>query len=548
MSQVWRRSSFRAAPRAVALRCPRTDAVAGAPAPADDSSRRHARHVQGRAAWRSVRAAPWLQGHVGALRALSECTTPAAVTGEVAAEPAATPSQAAASKEGGAGEGQEDAGKKEVFSDDMPPEVEELFVTLRDEALRRLDEFGTIHLFSLCWAYSTAGLLDDDLRRRITDAAVKLGQARDRESLEAPKTSVGEAAEGGSAQATEPDADSPASPRDASDLGAMPSVLVDNANWLALYKPPFWQVSVDSKEAARSAKMGPFEDEDDAEEDAAAEGSRKQKMQSWVRQSFPHNPISHDPVEAYGLLHRLDAQTSGILLYAKTYLGAYWLRLQWCSYAVEKEYICLAHGWVDRGLREIHKRIRIDKKKAPNSRRTISTHCSVHDSGKPSFTELVTLAHLEAATAEEDPDDTPPRRYSLVALKLHTGRTHQIRVHMLSLGHPLVCDIKYGEERFQEDRAWCPRNFLHTYRLSFADVPTAAEPSETRSNETSVIADIFCPLSEDLRNALRTLRPADDGISAPYVESWLSGDRSHLQPFEGYCSDFDAKPGEDAVP
>merc|ERR1711862_835712 len=113
------------------------------------------------------------------------------------------------------------------------------------------------------------------------------------------------------------------------------------------------------------------------------------------------------------------------------------MRLQWCAYAVDKEYVALVHGWVPRNVRELHGRIRVDKKKAPNSRRTISTHCSVAPNGKPSFTEVQTLAHLSKPAMGQ------PERYTLVALKLHTGRTHQIRVHMQSLGHPLVCDTKY---------------------------------------------------------------------------------------------------------
>ena len=48
-------------------------------------------------------------------------------------------------------------------------EVADLFDTLRGEALRRLDEFGPIHLFSLCWAYSTARLLDDDLQKQVDE-------------------------------------------------------------------------------------------------------------------------------------------------------------------------------------------------------------------------------------------------------------------------------------------------------------------------------------------------------------------------------------------
>merc|ERR1712061_596155 len=136
----------------------------------------------------------------------------------------------------------------------------------------------------------------------------------------------------------------------------------------------------------------------------------------------------------------------------------------------------MGHGWVDRSVRDIRARIRIDKKRAQNSRRTVSTHCTVGANGKPSYSEVFTLAHLTRPETTPSADDNQESsgendRYSLVVLKLHTGRTHQIRVHMLSIGHPLVTDVKYAEDRHAKDIAWCPRNFLHTYRLGFQDVP-----------------------------------------------------------------------------
>ena len=119
-------------------------------------------------------------------------------------------------------------------------------------------------------------------------------------------------------------------------------------------------------------------------------------------------------------------------------------------------------------MTEVCKPIYVDMKKAQNLQRKISM-CSVSDCGKPAYTEIATIAYLRRAargtsTAGEE-------RYSLVALKLHTGRTHQIRVHMLAIGHPLVCDAKYGTSHFAADCTWCPRNFLHAFHLGFLDVP-----------------------------------------------------------------------------
>jgi len=443
---------------------------------------------------------------------------------------------------GGKTEGSEAAAATNSEAEDaveIPPEVSELFDTLKTEALRRLDEFGPIHLFSLCWAYSTARLLDQDLQDSITNAALKLGQDRDanpnagqfgkrsQRPRQLPTT------EGEAPPPTDQSGEGSRSVQQDWKWYESPSILAEGKHWLALYKPPHWQVNVDSKEAAkeaeRAAAAAPFEDDD---EDDDAEGPQVQekdknklKLPLWVRDELaPKYEICRDPMEAFGLMHRLDAQTSGVLLCAKSYVGAYWIRLQWCAYAVDKEYVALVHGWVPPETREIHGRIRVDKKKAPNSRRTISTICSVAPNGKPSFTEVYTLSHLERAVENGEPE-----KYSLVVLKLHTGRTHQIRVHMQSIGHPLVCDSKYGQEMYAADQTWCERNFLHTYHLGFNDTPD--EPAVSAQPGKPV--DMLCPLPKDLRQALSTLKPIDDKSAQPY-EDWMSGEVSRLKLFEEY--------------
>jgi len=390
---------------------------------------------------------------------------------------------------------------------EIPPEVSELFETLRGEALRRLDDFQPIHLFSLCWAYSTARLMDDDLQRNITRAALRLGRAKDARPTQVDFEDTPEEEE----LEEEPKEGELESPR----------VVKATQHWMAILKPAHWQVSVDAKEASRMANASPFEEDEDAEDEP-----ERPKVQAWIHKKMSRKyPICTDATEAFGLLHRLDAQTSGILVCAKSYEGAYWLRLQWCQYAVDKEYVCVVHGWVDREQREIHKRIRVEKRKAPNSRRTISTFCTVGPNGKPSFTELYTLSHLRHPETQEP--------YSLVLLKLHTGRTHQIRVHMLSIGHPLVTDSKYAEEHLATDKTWCPRNFLHTYRLAFRDVPSEEELEE---DGFGAVQELVTPLPNDLQETLRSLEPIDE-ISRKHWEDWCAGDAAQLQPFEKYLED-----------
>merc|ERR1712216_245316 len=153
--------------------------------------------------------------------------------------------------------------------------------------------------------------------------------------------------------------------------------------------------------------------------------------------------------------------------------------MQWCSHYVTKEYVALVHGWVDPSLTEIRKRIRLDDENRDNPNCRISTRCTVSDSGKPAYTEVAAITHLFRTSigTSEALNKVGKERYSLVVLKLHTGRTHQIRVHMLAIGHPLVCDVTYSQSSFPADRMWCPRNFLHAYHLGFVDVPESTDLS-----------------------------------------------------------------------
>merc|ERR1712125_38788 len=106
-------------------------------------------------------------------------------------------------------------------------------------------------------------------------------------------------------------------------------------------------------------------------------------------------------------------------------MGAHWIKMQWCSHGVKKDYVCLAHGWVDTSVTEINKRI---AKKAEQLNQFMTERCFVSELGKPAFTEVATLAHLSrpANSLLEAGREASVGQYSLVALKLHTGRTHQI--------------------------------------------------------------------------------------------------------------------------
>jgi tRNA pseudouridine32 synthase / 23S rRNA pseudouridine746 synthase len=166
------------------------------------------------------------------------------------------------------------------------------------------------------------------------------------------------------------------------------------------------------------------------------------------------------------IVHRLDKEVSGVILFAKTADAHRTLCEQFASRAVHKTYLALVHGVVasdagtmDMPLREFGSgRMGVDPL-----------------AGKSSLTEFRTVRRFA--------------RLSLMEASPQTGRRHQIRVHFYSIGHPIVGDVRYGDRAMQ---ARFPRLMLHARRIEFT------HPSGQRIAVESPAPDTF-------RAALRTL-------------------------------------------
>jgi 23S rRNA pseudouridine1911/1915/1917 synthase len=148
-----------------------------------------------------------------------------------------------------------------------------------------------------------------------------------------------------------------------------------------------------------------------------------------------------------GIVHRLDKGTSGVLVVAKTVEGLLSLRDQLATREMDRTYLGLVEGHVseERGV--------VD---APIGRSTRTpTLMAVRADGRPARTGYEVLERLDK-----------PHAVTLLRLTLDTGRTHQIRVHMSTIGHPVVNDPRYGhrrDRRLPDERFW-----LHSRTLSFA--------------------------------------------------------------------------------
>ena len=151
-----------------------------------------------------------------------------------------------------------------------------------------------------------------------------------------------------------------------------------------------------------------------------------------------------------GIVHRLDRLTSGVILIARTDAAHRSLAHQFASRKVEKIYIALAHGRVDSGEGQVSTPITRD----PVRRVRMTTRAG---RGRSAITSYRVLKRFEA--------------FTLLEVRIGTGRTHQIRVHLASIGHPVVGDSLYGAPKSK-----LSRYFLHACQITFTS-PTSGERS-----------------------------------------------------------------------
>lgn len=170
-----------------------------------------------------------------------------------------------------------------------------------------------------------------------------------------------------------------------------------------------------------------------------------------------------------GIVHRLDQDTSGLIVIARTLQALHHLQQQFKARTVEKIYLALVHGYPEapEGV------IDVPLGRDPRHRQKFAAR----PDGKPARTRFRVLE----AFAE----------YSLLEIGLETGRTHQIRVHLAWLGCPVVGDTVYGRRR---NRLGLKRHFLHAWRLCFQH-PRTAEPLQFEAPLDETLQQILDKLS-----------------------------------------------------
>jgi len=209
-----------------------------------------------------------------------------------------------------------------------------------------------------------------------------------------------------------------------------------------------------------------------------AKNNEEKTLADWLVENYPEiknvgDPSTGSGQERPGIVHRLDKDTSGVLLIAKNQKSFEYLKSQFQDRKIKKKYIALIEGVLkkDDGVIDLP----IAKSKS--------------DFRKKAVGEKTIGKEREATTKYKIIKKFP--EHTLVEIFPKTGRTHQIRVHMKAIGHPVVCDKLYGPKK-----QICPfgltRQFLHANALEFS------LPDGSRLN-------LEADLPEDLQNALDML-------------------------------------------
>lgn len=196
-------------------------------------------------------------------------------------------------------------------------------------------------------------------------------------------------------------------------------------------------------------------------------------LQTWMRDNYDY-PLKGDREMRDGIVHRLDKETSGIILVAKTKDAFLDLQSQFKTRQIEKTYIALLHGRLDKDGR-----VEALVGRLPWRR----DRFGVIPGGRESVSEYKVIKFYPGNNGG----------HSLVEFSPKTGRTHQIRIHAKHIGHAIVADEFYaGRKTARNDRKWCPRLFLHAASIKFTHP------------ETQKVMEFKSELPEELQEVLKS--------------------------------------------
>lgn len=198
----------------------------------------------------------------------------------------------------------------------------------------------------------------------------------------------------------------------------------------------------------------------------------EETLADWLTANHPEvKTVGDDPKTRPGIVHRLDKDTSGVVIIAKNQKAFEYLKNLFQNHEVRKTYLALIYGDIDPKKGVIEKPIGL---KPGTTKRTVHGGKMV----KEATTEYRVLKDYDG--------------FSLVEASPKTGRTHQIRVHFASINHPIVGDPLYGGKRVKQNSLGLNRQFLHASSIEFTG------PDKTRFK-------LEAKLPDDLTKALKSI-------------------------------------------
>ncbi|MFZ5364807.1 MAG: RluA family pseudouridine synthase [Patescibacteria group bacterium] len=201
------------------------------------------------------------------------------------------------------------------------------------------------------------------------------------------------------------------------------------------------------------------------------ESSQEKTLVDWLMKKFPKLKNIGDDPSRPAIVHRLDKETSGLMIIPKTQAAFHYFKKQFQDRLIAKKYYALIYGKLDTKEDSIAFRIGRSSNKG-----AMAAHPFNSDLGREALTQYEVIKEYN--------------KYSLLDVSPKTGRTHQIRVHLFALSHPVVGDPLYKSKQYKP--ADIGRMFLESYYLKFTDL---------QGNEMEYEID----LKEELNNFLRKL-------------------------------------------
>jgi len=357
-------------------------------------------------------------------------------------------------------------------------------MTSSSEEVTVLANRPSVNMLALIHALAMLQATETELLSATEDALARLARTQGGEGNEAAEVQAWSPQGGESSEVAEVQTCNPS--MFSSDV--MPSqqepCVLQQTGWglFVVFKPPGWTVSLSNDG---------YNMEESSKSPAVSEEAEEGGMQEWVRHGVGKGrPIVLDKGFSCGFLHRLDKDTSGALLWSACYSAYYKAALMFAQRRVLKEYVCVCHGHFPLAPCSIEEPLQDWGERADATGRSI---CSSW--GRPARTEVLLVGHLLGSQG---------LCTSLVGLRIHTGRRHQIRAHLSAAGHPLLGDGLYGAPSF----SWCSRMFLHARRLGID------------GEGEGMVCEVCLP--SDLR-AVLGLMQASDAVARTWARSLLIG-------------------------